>query len=347
MQARVNLVLLVGGGTGGHVFPLAAVVRHYRGAARCPAFAWAGEAGGLEEKVARDLAVPFYPVTSGKVRRHFSLRTLATPLRVLAGFFQSYRLLRSLRPTLVFSKGGYVAVPVALAARCAGVPVALHESDAVPGWANRVVGLFAKRVLLNFPEAARYFRSDKVTAPGPLLSPELFEGASAPADPKPKPALLVLCGSQGSSRIFEALLSMPDLLCAFETHVVLGTANGKFGPRFRALPGVSAYDFLPPREIGRLAARADCAVTRASSAVFELEAFGVHMAMVPLPESANGHQLANARAFEKKGHAVILETRLAEGLREELEAMSRHRKEPADWKLPEGPFREIEKLLAA
>lgn len=347
MTARPKLVLLVGGGTGGHVFPLAALVRRYRGTAGSPAFAWAGEAGGLEEKVARDLALPFYPVTSGKVRRHFSLRTLATPLRVLAGFFQSYRLLKSLRPTLVFSKGGYVAVPVALAAWCAGVPVALHESDAVPGWANRVVGAFAKRVLLNFPEAARFFRADKVTAPGPLLNPELFEGASAPGEAKPKPVLLVLCGSQGSSRIFEALLAAPGLLAPFETHVVLGTANGKFGPRFRAIPGVSAYDFLPPREIGRLAARADCAVTRASSAIFELEAFGVRMALVPLRESANGHQLANARAFETKGHAVILESRLAEGLREELESMSRHRKPPADWKLPEGPFREVESLLAA
>lgn len=346
MSTRPKLVLLVGGGTGGHVFPLAAVVRRFRGRLGAPAFAWAGESGGLEEKVARELGVPFYPIVSGKVRRHFSWRTFFTPLRVLTGVIQSFRLLRSLRPTLVFSKGGYVSVPVALAAWFAGVPVALHESDAIPGWANRVVGRFAQRVLLNFPEASGYFSSDKVTAPGPLLSPELFEGASAPRDPKSKPVLLVLCGSQGSSRIFEALLADPSQLAPFETHVVLGTANAKFGPRFRALQGVSAYDFLPPREIGRLAARADCAVTRASSAIFELEAFGVRMAMIPLAESANGHQLANARAFEMKGHAVILETRLAIGLREELEAMAKFRKNSSTWTLPEGPFREIESLIA-
>ena len=340
-----RLVLLAGGGTGGHVMPLAAVVRHFRALPDAPDFAWAGERGGLEEKIARDLGVPFYAVPSGKIRRYASWRTLATPFLLLAGVWRAWRLLRRLKPTLVFSKGGYASVPTAAAAWLTGVPAALHESDAIPGWANRLVGKFARRVLLNFPEAAPYFDARKVVCPGPLLSPELFEGAAAPAAPKSKSVLLVLCGSQGSSRVFEALLSMPDALAPFETHVVLGTANAHFGPRFRALPDVEAYDFLPPREIGRLAARADCAVTRASSAIFELEALGVRMAMVPLAESANGHQLANARAFEKKGHAVILEPRLVPGLRAALAELAAVRKPVATYAAPQGAFLEIASLL--
>ncbi len=324
-------VALAGGGTGGHVFPLAAAANWLSKLPNPPAFLWFGEHGSLEQRVALDIGARFCAVPAGKIRRYFSFRTLATPFLVLAGFFRAFAELRRSRPRFLFSKGGYVSVPVALAARIAGVPVVLHESDAVPGWANRLVGRFARRVLLNFPEAAPFFDASKALCAGPLLSPELFAGAAAPRAQKTRPVLLVLCGSQGSSRIFEALLARPDLLAPFESHVILGTANAeKYGPRFRALPGVTAYDFVSPREIGRLARRADCAVSRSSSAIFELDAFGVRMALVPLAESANGHQLANARAFEKKGHPVVLETELASGLERALLSF-------ADFRKPDGP----------
>lgn len=336
----------MGGGTGGHIFPLAAVVRFFRHRSSAPDFLWVGERASLEEKVSRDLGVPFFPITSGKVRRYFSWRTFATPFWIVMGIFQAIHILRRQRPTLVFSKGGYVAVPVALAAWILKIPVVLHESDAIPGWANRVVGRFAKRVFLNFPEAATYFDAQKTRSPGALLNPDLFEGSAAPQDQKIKPVLLVLCGSQGSARIFDALLASQGLLQSFETHIILGTANAqKYGPLFRSIPGINAYDFLPPREIGRLAARADCAITRASSALFELEAFGVKMGMIPLTESANGHQLANARAFEKKGQTVLLESQLPQGLSVLLSSWLFIKKSPTVFSLPEGPYREIESLL--
>lgn len=165
-------VVLLGGGTGGHIFPLVAVKKalEKRGISQ---FYWIGEKNSLEETIARREKITFCPIRSGKFRRYFSIQTLIEPINVLFGFFQAFRILRNIRPVLVFSKGGYVSVPGALAAKMLGIPVYLHESDAIPGLANRWVGRFSRTVFLGFSEAASYFTMARTITVGQLLNPDI------------------------------------------------------------------------------------------------------------------------------------------------------------------------------
>lgn len=111
----------------------------------------------MEEKVAGDEGVGFHAIRSGKLRRYFSWRTFVEPFNILIGTVQSFFILRKLRPSFVFCKGGYVSLPAAVAAKFLSIPTYLHESDAIPGLANRWVGKFSDAVFLGFSEAEPYF----------------------------------------------------------------------------------------------------------------------------------------------------------------------------------------------
>jgi UDP-N-acetylglucosamine--N-acetylmuramyl-(pentapeptide) pyrophosphoryl-undecaprenol N-acetylglucosamine transferase len=193
---------------------------------------------------------------------------------------------------------------VALAAWIMGIPVVLHESDTVPGLANRIVAKFSRTVFLGFEEAKRFFPHASTAVVGQMLSPVYLD---TPKEPKhydsSRPArLLVQCGSQGSSRIFDRLLSIPELASRFDVTVLLGTKNESYREAFETA-GMRAVEFVPPEELVHLYEWADIAVTRGSATILaEFALFDVRMCIVPLPETGGDHQTANARIYEQLGH---------------------------------------------
>jgi len=246
-------------------------------------------------------------VYAGKLRRYLSIRTFVDPWKNIFGFFQALFIFRRYGTRVVFSKGGYVSLPVALAARFMGIPVLLHESDTVPGLANRLVARFSRQVFLGFDEAKRWFSGSSVEVVGQILSPVYLQAQRGTKhyDTSRPVRLLVQCGSQGSSRIFDRLLATPDLLSRFETIVLLGTKNEHYREAFESV-GVRAMEFAPPEELVSLYQWADVAIVRGSATILaELSLFDVRMCIVPLPETGGDHQTANARVYEKLGHVNI------------------------------------------
>ena len=210
------------------------------------------------------------------------------PILIGFGFFQSlFEFIRH-RPVFVFSKGGYVSLPAAIAAWILRIPVYLHESDSVPGLANRWVGKFSKKVFLGFGEAAKFFPENRTQAVGQILSKEV---CLAPYNGKPifqttgveKPNLLIVCGSLGSARVFDAVLACDsEVLSHFNIVVTLGTLNTSFRSKFEE-KGIVTYDFFSPPEIMQAYRESDIAITRAGATTLgELELFGPKMIIIPL-----------------------------------------------------------------
>lgn len=308
-------LILVGGGTGGHVLPLLNLHSYLKKSDSSILFHWIGESESLESRLSQENGIDFSPIVCGKLRRYYSWKTLLLPFQIAIGIVQSVAILLRKKPSAIFSKGGYVSLPVAIAGWILRIPVYLHESDSVPGLANRLVAGFATGIFASFPEAEGFFNAKKILGHGPLLSLDIPEIAKMPIEIKEKTQFLISCGSQGSSRIFDAVLTaLPDM-ADMDVHVVLGTKNLDYRTKFERFPNVRLYDFFyNQQDYLKLVHNSDIALTRSSSNIFEFEALGLYMIMVPLPESGNGHQYHNARIFEKKGHTCVLQNDLTEAL---------------------------------
>lgn len=313
-------IFLVGGGTGGHVFPLVNLTHYLRKKNNTIDFYWIGEKNSLEEQLSAKSSIVFSPIICGKLRRYLSLETFLLPFQVLIGIVQSLGIILREKPTAIFSKGGYVSLPVAIAGYIAGIPIYFHESDSVPGLANRIVAKFATGIFTSFSEADSFFEEKKILGHGHLFPPEISEILSEKIELQEKTKLLVSCGSQGSSRIFDVLIPLLPNMTNLDIHIVLGTKNLDYRKKFEWFSNVTLYDFFfDQKEYFRLIHSTDIIITRSSSSIFEFEAFGLHMILVPLPESGNNHQYHNARIFEQKGHECILQENLNAELSTTLE----------------------------
>ncbi len=319
-------LILVWGGTGWHVFPLLNLIQYIQKNIITTSelfsetsFRWIGESDSIESHLAATHEIPFSPIICGKLRRYFSFKTILVPFQILIGIFQSLVIIFDEKPTAIFSKWGYVSLPVAIAGWVLRVPVYLHESDSVPGLANRMVARFATGIFCTFHEAATFFASGKICGYWPLL-PEDISIISQEKIPRSlRTQLLVNCGSQGSSTIFDILIKMLETNNSpsrdFDIHLVLGTKNPQYRKKFISFPNVEVYDFFyDQKDYFRLAYSCDIVVTRSWSSIFEFEALGLHMILIPHPHTGNNHQYYNAKIFEKKGHECILQENLEKEL---------------------------------
>lgn len=304
-------ILLVWGWTWGHIMPLLAIYNSFKNNREFEFF-WIGESASLEEKISRENNIDFYPIKSGKLRRYFSLKTLVEPINILIWIFQSLALIKKLKPDLIFSKWWYVSLPMAIAGKISWVKVFLHESDTIPGLANRLVGKFASRIFLGFESASRYFNPKKCETIGQLLNPDLVENLSNQKLQKNKKTnLLVVAGSQWSTRIFEFLLKNMDKLEDFDITIVLGSLNTSFKNKFEKFKNITTYDFINHNQIKNLYYNADIAITRAGATMLaELELFNIKLIIIPLKESANNHQYYNALEYEKKWNILLEENNM-------------------------------------
>lgn len=314
-------IILTGGGTAGHVMPNLALAPELR--RRGWDILYIASRGPELETVQRS-GLDFRIVACGKLRRYASWRHWIEPFRILLGLLQSLVVLARWRPRVVFSKGGYVAVPPCLAARLLGIPVVTHESDVTPGLANRLIALFAARILYSFPETFEHLphrvrgRAKQTGAPvrQELLIGDRRRGAEvcrfAPGQHESDdlPVLLVMGGSLGAERLNQALGEVLPHLCE-SYRVVHLTGRGKR----MALdhPNYRQFEFVA-EAMGDLLAFADLVVSRAGAgSVFELSALAKPMLLVPLVYGSRGDQVLNAQSLARRGAALVLDETTMDG----------------------------------
>lgn len=303
-------IILTGGGTAGHVTPNLALVPDLR--ERGYEILYIGSYKGIERELIKDAGVEYRAISSGKLRRYFDLKNFTDPFRVLRGYLQSRRIIRKFKPDIIFSKGGFVAVPVTLAAKHYRVPVISHESDMTPGLANKLSMPSATRICCNFPETMKYLPKDKAVLTGSPIRRELLSGSreaglSFAGLSGEKPVLLVIGGSLGSVRVNEAIRSILDkLLKDFDIIHICG--KGNIDASLTGKQGYVQYEYVS-KELKDIFAAADIIVSRAgANAICEILALKKPNLLIPLSAKASrGDQILNARSFEKQGFSKVLE----------------------------------------
>lgn len=303
-------IILTGGGTAGHVTPNLAL---------CPELKkngfeinYIGSYNGMEKDLVEKSGIPYYGISSGKLRRYFDLKNFTDPFRVMKGYFEARRLMKKLKPDVVFSKGGFVAVPVVMAASHAGIPVISHESDMTPGLANKLSLAFCTKICCNFPETLQYLPEDKAILTGCPIREELLtgdreSGLKLTGFNSSKPVLLVMGGSLGSVKVNQAVRSiLPDLLKDYQIVHLCG--KGNLDETLTSMPGYVQYEYMS-EPLKHLFAMADIIISRAgANAICELLALQKPALLIPLSAAASrGDQILNAKSFKKQGFSDILE----------------------------------------
>jgi len=331
MKPSVKTLDLTGGGTAGHVMPNLALKTKLESQGWI--LQYIGAKGGMEQDLLRRTTIPFHGIAAGKLRRYFDVKNFTDPFKIVGAFFQSIALLKKLHVNLVFSKGGFVTVPVVWAAKALSIPVILHESDLTPGLANRLCLPFASRLCVSFPETLNHLRSEKLKAKSrltglpirsELLLGDKAKGRAALSLPNDnKPILIVMGGSLGSRIVNQAIRnSLGTLLATY--YVVHLCGKGNLDSSLDSLSGYRQREFLHD-ELPDVLAAASLAISRAgANAIFELLALRLPHILIPLSRAASrGDQIDNAAAFEKLGYSRVIqeESLTAEHLQSELIAL--------------------------
>lgn len=302
-------IVFTGGGTAGHVTPNIALFPVLKEAGY--EISYIGSYNGIEKELIEKLGIPYYGISSGKLRRYFDPKNFSDPLKVMKGYFEAVKILKKLSPNIVFSKGGFVTVPVVLAAKTRKIPCIIHESDITPGLANRLSIPSATKVCANFPETLNYLPKEKAVLTGTPIRAELFTGNRIKGldfchFQANKPVLLVVGGSTGAAALNEAVHNLlPTLLEHFQVVHLCG--KGKANPDFNNIAGYAQFEYIN-EELKDIFAASDLVVSRAgANAICELLALKKPNILIPLSAAASrGDQILNAESFERQGFSYVL-----------------------------------------
>ena len=303
-------IVLTGGGTAGHVTPNIALLPRLHELGYDVQYI--GSYDGIEKKLIEELGVPYHGIASGKLRRYFDWKNFSDPFRVMKGFFQSKKLLKQLKPDIIFSKGGFVSVPVVQAAKQLHIPVIIHESDMTPGLANKLALPAATKVCCNFPETVPYLPAGKAVVTGSPIRAELRSGNKLAAlkfcgFTAERPVLLIIGGSLGSVAVNQAIRGiLPELLKTFQVVHLCG--KGNLDTALSNTSGYVQYEYIK-QELADLFALSDIVISRAgANAICEINALKKPNLLIPLSANASrGDQILNARSFERQGFSMVLE----------------------------------------
>lgn len=325
-------IVMTGGGTAGHVTPNVALFPALQAAGY--EIIYIGSHDGIEKRLIEDQRIPYYGISSGKLRRYFSWKNFTDPLRVLCGFFQARKLLRQIKPDIIFSKGGFVSVPVVFAAKTRQIPVIIHESDLTPGLANRLAIPAASRVCCNFPETISHLPSGKAVLTGSPIRQELLRGSREAGKAfchftKNLPILMIMGGSIGSVYINNAVRGcLDELLQKYQIIHLCG--KGNLDDSLKGRTGYAQYEYISD-QLPDLFAAADLVIARAgANSICELLALHKPNILIPLSKNASrGDQILNARSFARQGFSVVLEEEevTSERLQKTIEEVMAHREE--------------------
>ncbi len=320
-------ILFTGGGTGGHIIPIIALTREIRRVYQSPdlQFHFLGPKDDFSQALLSQEGIKVKYVLAGKIRRYpgwknFLWNVLDVCVKIPLGTLQAFFYIFFMSPDLIFSKGGFGSIPGVLAGRLLFVPTILHESDITPGAANKFLSNLVMEIFVSFPKT-EYFPIKKMILVGNPTRREILEGSKEEAKTffkmtSPKPVLLILGGSQGAQRINDKILEvLPQLLENFEIIHQCGDNN------FQQVKAESKvlinqeqekfyhlFPFLREPEMKRSYAAADLICSRAGSgSIFEIAAVGKPSILIPLPESAQNHQVKNAYAYQESGSCIVIE----------------------------------------
>lgn len=303
-------IVLTGGGTAGHVTPNIALIPALKEAGYD--IQYIGSYNGMEKGLIEDYKIPYHGISSGKLRRYFDLKNFTDPFRVLKGFGEAKKLMKELKPDVVFSKGGFVSVPVVIAARRCKVPAIIHESDMTPGLANKLCFSSASKVCCNFPETVEKLPAGKAVLTGSPIRAELAMGDASKGlkfcglDDN-KPVILIMGGSLGAANVNTAVRNiLPKLLKNF--YVVHLCGKGKLDESLKDTKGYVQFEYIKD-ELKDLFAMCSLVISRAgANAICELLYLAKPNLLIPLSANASrGDQVLNARSFEKQGFSKVLE----------------------------------------
>lgn len=303
-------IILTGGGTAGHVTPNIALLPRLKELGYD--IQYIGSYTGIEKELIEPFGIPYHGISSGKLRRYFSVQNFTDPFRVLKGFREAHKLIRQLKPDVIFSKGGFVSVPVVLVGKRCKVPVIIHESDMTPGLANKIAIPSAAKVCCNFPETLKSLPEGKAVLTGSPIRQELLSGNKIAAMDmchftSDKPVILVIGGSLGAVAVNNAVReALPELLKDFQIIHLCG--KGKMDESLKDVEGYCQFEYIK-NELRNLFALADIVISRAgANAICELLALHKPNLLIPLSANASrGDQILNARSFERQGFSLVLE----------------------------------------
>ncbi len=305
-EKKKKTIALTGWATGGHIFPLLSVYNYlkeddsYR-------FIWAWEQDGLEEKIASDNDIKFLDVPAWKLRRYFDWRNFYEPLKNLTWFFFWIYYILRYNIKIVFSKWGYVSIPLCLAAFVLWRKIYIHESDSTTWVANKLIWALASKVFYSFDNEKIDGKKHILT--GQLLNPALLDNVKeSHIWVNTMLTILVIGWSQWSTRIFDSLVKILPDLSDIKFNIVLWEKNTSFKEDFSKFNNVNTYDFVDQVKMWEILKSTDIAITRWwATTLWELCAFGIHSIIIPLPESAWDHQNKNASYFKEKYESDILD----------------------------------------
>ncbi len=324
-------IILTGGGTAGHCVPNLALVPALK--ERGFEIKYIGSYEGIEKKLVEHAKIPYFGISTGKLRRYFDMKNFTDPFRVLKGFGEALKILKEERPDVVFSKGGFVSVPVVKAASMLKIPVVIHESDMTPGLANKLSYGSAEKICCSFRKTLDLLPADKAVFTGSPIRASLLKGDRAKAKSftgirsGDYQTILVIGGSLGAQHVNEQVRRiLPKLLPKY--NVVHLCGKGKLDPTLNSTDGYVQYDYIQ-KELPDLFAMSDLVISRAgSNAIFELLALNKPNILIPLPAGASrGDQILNAEEFEKAGysHVLLEENMTDESLLEAVQYVDEHR----------------------
>lgn len=303
-------IILTGGGTAGHVTPNLALVESLRESGY--EIEYIGSYEGIEKSLASDYGLKYHGIATGKLRRYFDLKNFTDPFRVIKGFSQASKLMKEIKPDIIFSKGGFVSVPVVVAAGRKKIPVIIHESDMTPGLANKLSFKYANKICCNFPETVDKLPKGKAVLTGTAIRKELFTGDKERARQfcgfsDSKPVIMVMGGSLGAVNVNKAVRSILPKLTE-EYNVIHLCGKGKLDDSLVGMPGYIQFEYIKD-ELKDLFALSDLIISRAgANAICEIAALCIPNILIPLPADASrGDQILNARSFEKQGFSVMID----------------------------------------
>lgn len=303
-------IVFTGGGTAGHVTPNIALIKVFRKEGWLVDYI--GSKHGMEAQMIRALEIPYHAIQCGKLRRYFSLKNFVDPFLMVFGIIQALYILLRLKATVVFSKGGFVAFPVVLAAWILRIPVIAHESDFTPGLANRLSLPFVRKLCLTFEPSGSRFSNKQYEVTGTPIRESLFlgnreKGLALCGFEQKKPCLLIMGGGQGSS-LLNACIRQGLAALTAQYQLIHLCGKGKEAPELDNYPGYYQLGYAD-KELPDLLAAADIVISRAgANSVYELLALQKPHVLIPLSlKISRGDQIENALFFEKKGISVVLD----------------------------------------
>ncbi|MBD2867844.1 undecaprenyldiphospho-muramoylpentapeptide beta-N-acetylglucosaminyltransferase [Paenibacillus arenilitoris] len=305
----MKTIMFTGGGSAGHVTVNLALIPKFLEEGW--SVRYIGSESGIERQLVATIPeVQYYPISTGKLRRYMDLQNVKDPFKVVKGLFQAYRLIKRQKPNVIFSKGGFVSVPVVIGAWLNRVPLLIHESDLTPGLANRISIPFATGVCTTFPETVQMLKPDKSRHVGAVIREEVKRGDAEKGRAycgftRSKPVILVMGGSLGSRKINQMVRqALPRLSKSFQIVHLCG--KKQVDPIVTA-PGYKQFEYVN-EQLPDVLAMADLVVSRAgSNSIFEFLALKKPMLLIPLTkEQSRGDQILNAQSFEKSGYCEVL-----------------------------------------